>query len=267
MTQAAAFRALHAGPDPLILANAWDAGSARLIASLGARAIATSSAAVAWSHGYADGHALPIEALAATVREIVRVVDVPVTADAEGGYDDDPRAAAENVGRLIDAGAVGVNLEDQGQAPDLLCAKIEAVRAVADRKGVALFVNARTDVYLRRLAQGEAAAVESVARGRRYAEAGADGLFVPGIAAPEEIRRVVEGVALPVNVMALGGLPAAATLKDLGVRRLSAATGPARAALAATRAAAAAFLADGDSDVLAAAGGGPFDYNALFTAR
>ena len=146
MTQAAAFRALHAGPDPLILANAWDAGSARLIASLGARAIATSSAAVAWSHGYADGHALPIEALAATVREIVRVVDVPVTADAEGGYDDDPRAAAENVGRLIDAGAVGVNLEDQGQAPDLLCAKIEAVRAVADRKGVALFVNARTDV-------------------------------------------------------------------------------------------------------------------------
>ena len=148
-TQADTFRRLHAGPDLLILPNAWDAGSARIIETLGARAVATTSAGVCWSHGYADGHHLPVDFLITTVREITRVISIPLTCDFEGGYADDPATVGENVARIIDAGAVGINIEDGRAAPDLLAAKIAAVRKAADRAGVPLFINARTDVYLK----------------------------------------------------------------------------------------------------------------------
>jgi 2-methylisocitrate lyase-like PEP mutase family enzyme len=264
MSNAAAFHALHRGPAVLRLPNAWDAASARIIESAGAKAIATSSAAVAWAHGYADGHHLPIAKLVTTVEEIVRVVSVPVTADAEGGYADDPGAAAENIAALMGAGAVGINLEDGREPHDLHVRKVEAIRAAAVRAGVDLFINARTDVWLKQLAPADAALAEGVRRGKALKAAGASGFFVPMLIDAGDLATVVREVGLPVNVMARPGLPPAAALEGIGVRRLSAATGVAAAAWAAARAATEAFLETGDSDVLAQKAGAPFNYNALF---
>jgi 2-methylisocitrate lyase-like PEP mutase family enzyme len=261
---AQAFHALHQGPDLLILANAWDALSARVVAEAGARAVATSSAALAWAHGHADGHQLPFEKLVTTTEEIAGAIGVPLSVDMEGGYSDDPAIVGANAAALIEAGAIGINLEDGIGAPDLLCAKIGAVRAAAERAGVRFFVNARTDVFLKRLAPPERAVAETIARGRAYKEAGADGLFAPLALLPADIGAVVAGVDMPLNLMGRPGLPAAAALQQLGVRRLSAATGLQRAAMQAVRAAAGRFLADGDSDALAAAGGAAFDYNSWF---
>ena len=166
----------------LVLPNAWDAGSARLIESLGAKAIATTSAGVAWSHGYPDGDTLPWPLLRATVADIARAVRVPVSADVEGGYSNDPAAVGETVAAVIEAGAVGINIEDGSGAPELLGAKIEQAKNAGERLGVKLFVNARTDVYLRGLATNERRVEETLARAERYRAAGADGIFVPGLA-------------------------------------------------------------------------------------
>ncbi len=263
MSNADIFHSLHASGF-LILPNAWDAGSARVIETLGARAMATSSAAVCWAHGYADGHHLPIEFLVATVREITRVVSIPVTCDFEGGYADDPAQVAENIARVIDAGAVGINIEDGRDRPELLAAKIGAVRAAAAKAGVNLFINARTDVFLKGLAEGEAAVAEALRRGALYREAGADGLFVPYVVEDAHIATMAAECGLPLNVMARPDLPVAARLEVLGARRLSSATGLARAALNALKSATTAFLETGDSDALSAAGGPPSDYNKLF---
>src|SRR5690349_6824682 len=150
--QARVFHALHQD-GLLILPNAWDAGSARIIEEAGAKAVATSSAALAWAHGYPDGEALPLATLIAAVREIVRAVRVPVSADFEAGFADDPNTVGDFVERLIEVGAVGINIEDGLGSPDLLCAKIERVRHEAARKDVDLWINARLDVYLRKLAE------------------------------------------------------------------------------------------------------------------
>ncbi len=263
MSNADIFHSLHASGF-LTLPNAWDAGSARIIETLGAKAVATSSAAVCWAHGYADGHHLPVEFLITTVREITRVVSIPVTCDFEGGYADDPSVVAQNVAKVIDAGAVGINIEDGREPPELLARKIAAVREAAAKAGVNLFINARTDVFLKGLAQGEAAVAESLRRGALYREAGADGLFVPFVVEDDHISQIAAGCDLPLNVIARPGLPLAERLEALGARRLSAGTGLARAALAALKTATTAFLETGDSDALAAAGGAPGDYNKLF---
>ena len=165
---ATAFHALHRGPELLLLANAWDAGSARLIESLGARAIATTSAGVAWAHGYPDGDALPVPLVVATAAAIARLIRVPLTIDIEAGYSDDPDAVGRLVASLIEAGAVGINLEDGSGSPDLLCAKIARIRRVAADLGVDLFVNARTDVYLRGLVPAPDRLAEASARAARY---------------------------------------------------------------------------------------------------
>lgn len=238
-----AFRRLHAGPELLILANAWDAGSARLIESLGAKAVATSSAGVAWAHGYPDGNHLPVARLEAAVQAIARAVRGPLSIDMEAGYSSDPAAVAETVARVVGAGAVGINLEDGRESPDLLCAKIEHIKRAVARSGADVFINARTDVYLFGLAQGDAAVRETVARARRYREAGCDGLFVPGVAEPAAIRACAAATDLPLNVLAWPGLPPATELPALGVRRLSAGAEPARVAFQQARAYAAAFLA------------------------
>lgn len=264
MSDAPAFHALHQGPAVLRLPNAWDAGSARIIESAGAKAIATSSAAVAWAHGFADGHHLPISKLVTTIEEIARVVSVPITADAEGGYADDPADVAENIAALIRAGAVGINIEDGREPHELHVRKVAAVRAAAEREGVNLFINARTDVWLKQLVPVEAALEEGVKRGKALRDAGASGFFVPMLVDPKSLATVVGEVGLPVNAMARPGLPTAAELERIGVRRLSAATGIAAAAWAAARAATEAFLETGDSDVLAQKVGAPFNYNALF---
>jgi 2-methylisocitrate lyase-like PEP mutase family enzyme len=245
---AATFRALHQGPDVLVLANAWDAGSARLIESLGARAAATTSAGFAWALGYPDGNAVPVDVLAAAIATIARVIGIPLTADIEGGYSDDPQAVGETVARVIGAGAVGINIEDGSGSPDLLAAKIGAAKRAAAREGVDLFVNARTDVYLRGLVPAKQRAQEAIERGRRYREAGADGLFVPVLAKPPEIRKIVKNSALPLNVMAVPGLPKKAELAALGVRRLSGGAAIAMSVMGHAAKLATAFLAKGDSD-------------------
>jgi 2-methylisocitrate lyase-like PEP mutase family enzyme len=258
---AARFHALH--QEFLILPNAWDAASAKLIERAGASAIATSSAAVAWAHGYADGHDLPIAKLIATVEEIARVVSVPITADAEGGYADDPCEVGENVAALIAAGAVGINLEDGRDPHDVHVRKIEAARAAAERAGVDLYINARTDVFLKQLAPPEDAVEETLKRARALRDAGASGLFAPLAAKPEDIRAIAAGTDLPLNIMAWPGAPSAAALKSLGARRLSAATWMFRVAATALGQAASAFLQDGDSNALAALAGDRTDFNAL----
>ena len=259
---AASFHALH--DDFLILPNAWDAVSAKLVELAGARAIATSSAAVAWAHGYADGHDLPIAKLVTTIEEIARAVSVPISADAEAGYADDPRQVGENIAALIGGGAVGINLEDGREPHELHLRKIEAAREAAMRAGVDLYINARTDVYLKQLVPPEQAVAETIRRGRACKAAGASGLFAPFAIKGEEIKAIAEAVEMPLNVISWAGVPNAAALKALGARRLSAGTKIASAALRAARETAADFLADGDNDALAARVGEPVNYNAMF---
>ena len=259
---AATFHKLH--EQLLILPNAWDAASARVVQDAGAKAIATSSAAVAWAQGYADGHHFPIANLVAVVEAVARAVTIPITCDAEGGYSDDSKEAAENVAKLIDAGAVGINLEDGKQPHELHLRKIEAIRAAAEKKGVNLFINARTDVFLKALVEREQAVEETLRRAAAIERAGGSGLFVPGIAHGPQISAVVEGTKLPLNIMARPEAPDATHLRALGVRRLSAATGLFNIAMAAAREAAEDFLRDGDSDALWQRRGSPPDYNKLF---
>jgi 2-methylisocitrate lyase-like PEP mutase family enzyme len=265
-TVAQEFRRLH-DEGLLILANAWDAGSARLVESLGAKALATSSAAVAWSHGYPDGDLLPMRLLVATVAEIARVVRAPLTVDIEGGYSSDPAAVGDAVAEVIDAGGVGINIEDGEGDPDLLCAKIEAAKGAGVRLGVDLFVNARTDVYLRDLAPPDRRIEVTLARAERYRAAGADGIFVPGVADAAEIRAFASTVGLPLNVLTRPGLPPAAELEALGVRRLSAGSGIAQAVFGRIASLATGFLRDGASDPLRE-GAMPYaEINALVAMR
>ncbi len=244
------FHTLHQGPAPLILTNAWDAASARLFESLGAKAIATTSAGVAWAHGYPDGDSLPFEHLLATVNAIQRIIEVPLTIDLEGGYSDDPAQVAANAARLIEAGVVGINLEDGAGAPIALCEKIAQVRQVSARLGVRLFINARTDVYLRGLVPEALQKDETLARAEQYRAAGADGLFVPGLVDAEGLQAITRGTPLPVNAMVRPGLPDALELQRLGVRRLSSGTSIPLALWGQATARVSAFLADGCSEPL-----------------
>jgi 2-methylisocitrate lyase-like PEP mutase family enzyme len=243
---AAEFRRLHQD-GILVLANAWDAMSARLVASLGARAVATTSAGVAWSNGYPDGDRLPVPLLVGAVERIARVVRVPLTVDCEGGYAADPAAVAETIAAVVDAGAAGVNLEDGFDPADVLAAKVERIRA----RGTDVFVNARTDVYLKGLVEPARRVEETLRRAAVYRAAGADGLFVPGVVDRGEIRAIASGAGLPVNVLVRAGLPHAAELAALGVRRLSAGSDVAEAVLGRAAALVRAFLADGASEPLA----------------
>ena len=258
------FHALHAGPDVLVLPNAWDAASAALMEDAGAKAVATSSAAVAWARGYADGDALPVSALIDVIAGIARVVSVPLTADIEGGYTDDLGELAETIKVVVGAGAVGINLEDGRRDPDLHARKVAAARAAAEQAGVKLFINARTDVYLAGLAEGEAALTETLRRAALYAQAGASGIFVPLPIDEALLSQLAAGIALPLNAMGRPGMPSAQRLAELGVRRLSSATGPFRAAYGAMLQATRTYLEDGDTGGYAAAGKDLPDLNARF---
>lgn len=222
---AATLGRLHINTVPLRLPNAWDAGSARLYESQGASAIATTSAGVAWTLGYRDGRFLPVSEAVAVAARMARVLKVPLSIDFENGYSDKPNVVAENVMRLVDLGVAGINIEDGGDKPSLLASKIEAIRNALAKANADLFVNARSDVFLAELVAKPQLVEESIARGKLYAAAGANGLFLPGIVQPDHIRSVVAGVTLPLNAMAWPGLGDASELGKLGVRRLSAGSG------------------------------------------
>jgi 2-methylisocitrate lyase-like PEP mutase family enzyme len=263
----ATFRKLHTGAQPLCLANAWDAGSARLIESLGAPAIATTSAGVAWALGYSDGNVLPIHSLAILTANIVRLIRVPLSVDFEAGFSDLPAVVAENIKRLLDAGVAGINIEDGSDSPDLLVAKLDQIKRCAIAHGTDLFVNVRTDVYLQGLVPEDKRLEETVARGRRYRSAGADGFFVPALTVPSQIRTIVDEVHLPLNVMAWRGQSPADALGKLGVRRLSAGAALPQVLWANAEALARDFLTLGGSESLYETYKPHQELQALFTDR
>ena len=227
--RALAFGALHRKGDPVVLYNIWDAGSARCVAEAGAKALATGSWSVAAAHGYGDGQKLPLPLLLETVREIVAATDLPLSVDFEGAYSEDPAQAAANVAQVIDAGGIGINFEDQmvgrgGVHPiDKQAARIRAIREMAERQGIALFINARTDLFLQESDAARHAALmeDAIARAEAYADAGASGFFAPGLADRDLIARLCAASPLPVNVMMKPGAPDIATLAAAGVGRVS----------------------------------------------
>jgi 2-methylisocitrate lyase-like PEP mutase family enzyme len=244
------FKKLHDGSKLLHLPNAWDAGSARLFESLGAPAIATTSAGVAWAAGYADGDNMPADVAIAVAANIARVLTVPLSVDLENGYSDDPNVVAQNAMKLIEAGVAGINLEDGHAAPEALAAKIVAIKKLAGGSGKDIFINVRTDVYLKGLAPEGERVAEVLKRAAIYKAAGGDGLFVPGICKVDEIKAVVAGAGLPVNVMDWPGVPSADELHKLGVRRLSAGSGIPQALWAVAADMAKGFLATGNAGPL-----------------
>src|SRR6185437_11184975 len=229
-----------------------------------AEAIATSSAAVAWCHGYSDREFMPTTTALTATREIVRVVNVPVSVDSEGGYSDDPSSVAHHVLALIEAGAAGINLEDGTAPPELLCAKIRAIKEAANAKGADVFINARCDVYLQNLVPDEQKLGESLRRGKLYADAGADGLFMPGMSDISQIREVANAIDLPVNILIMKNVPPIAELKSAGVRRVSAGALTGRTAYGAAHGAIKQLLSDGKYDAIFATSGDCPNFNALF---
>jgi 2-methylisocitrate lyase-like PEP mutase family enzyme len=263
----AEFRALHASGQCLVLPNAWDAASAKLAEVAGAKAVATSSAAVAWCHGYPDGDVMPRDVVMTAAREAVRVVNVPVSIDSEGGYSSDPAKVADHVMALIEIGAAGINLEDGKSPPDSLVAKIKAIKAAAKAKGADIFVNARSDVYLANLVPDDQKPAEIIRRGKLYAEAGADGFFAPVMQDIKQIGDVVRAVGLPVNILALKTAPTVSELKAAGVRRVSAGTGTGRAAYGAAMHGIKAMLNEGTYDAMFASGADCPNLNEAFAQK
>ena len=223
------FRALHIRGDPLVLFNIWDAGSAKTVARAGAKAIATGSWAVANANGFADGERIPLALAIDNLRRIVGATDLPVTVDLESGYGETAEAVGETIRLAIDAGAVGCNLEDSFPADGKLretveqSARIRRVRQAADATGIRFFINARTDVFFQRPSgqHDDALIVEAIERARAYAEAGADGLFAPGLADIALIARLAAASPLPLNIMVGNATPPLRVLAAHGVARVS----------------------------------------------
>jgi 2-methylisocitrate lyase-like PEP mutase family enzyme len=225
-------RELHAGPEPLVLANVWDVAGAAVVAAVpGCRALATSSAAVANALGYSDGEHIPPAEMLDMVARIARAVDLPVTADLEAGYGD----AAATAEAAIEAGAAGLNLEDGNGPAGEHIERLYAVRTAGERLGVPLVVNARVDVFL---PGGSGDVEEAVERANAYLAAGADCAYPIGVADPRVVSELVRGIRGPVNVHAAPGGPTVAELAALGVRRISVGALLHRASLGAVRAAA-----------------------------
>lgn len=235
---ATSLRALHHGPKLLLLPNVWDVASARIIEEAGFPAIATSSAGVAFALGYPDGQLISRDEMLEVVARIAAAVKVPVTADVEAGYGDRPEDAALTARGVIEAGAVGMNLEDTtGKALDSLLdlprmlEKIAAVREAAKSAGVPIVLNARTDVYLLEIGAPETRYGESVRRLSAYRDAGADCAFLPGLRDADTIGKAVRELKCPVNILAGFGSPSIPDLQKLGVARVSLGAAPMRASL------------------------------------
>ena len=239
--RASIFAALHRPGNPIVIYNIWDAGSAKTIQAAGAPALATGSSPVATAMGYPDGEIIPLETVLSNVRRIVECISVPLSVDFEGGYDDDPAVITANTKRLIEAGAIGVNFEDQVIGGVGLysisdqAARIAAVVAAGSAMGVPLFVNARTDLFLKNPADQHGGFIfeQAIERAQAYAAAGASGFFAPGLIDPALISALIATTTLPVNLLISPTAPPAATLAALGAARLSHGPFPWRAQMAA----------------------------------
>jgi methylisocitrate lyase len=253
MTQvekARAFAALHVSGKPLVLFNVWDPGSAKAVAQAGAKALATGSWSVAAAHGYADGEKIPLELALDNFRRIAASTELPVSMDIESGYGKTPEEVGRTVARTLEAGAIGCNLEDSLPADGTLrepaeqVLRIRAARKAADAAGIPYFINARTDVFFKGPAKPHDATLLEAAlvRARAYAEAGASGLFVPGLVDKELIARLTKASPIPVNVMVSKEMPELKVLGEIGVARVSHGPGPYSSAMRAlTEAAKVAF--------------------------
>jgi 2-methylisocitrate lyase-like PEP mutase family enzyme len=223
------FRGLHIPGKPLVLFNIWDAGSARAVARAGAKAIATGSWSVANANGFADGEHIPFAFAIDNLRRIVAATDLPVTIDLESGYGDTSEAVGETVRLAIEAGAVGCNLEDSFPANGKLRETVDQVdrirraRQAADAANIRFFINARTDIFFQRPPEqhDDVMVAEAIDRGRAYAEAGADGLFAPGLADITLIARLADVSPLPLNIMVGDATPPVRALAEHGVARVS----------------------------------------------
>lgn len=229
-TKAAHFRQMHAGPDVLVLPNAWDHASAALMVAAGFPVIATTSAGIAFAHGYPDGERMGREKMLTAAGRIAAQCPVPVTADLEAGYGPAPEDVAATITAAIEAGLVGGNIEDADPQTgrlfdfDLAVARIRAGRAAADRLKVPFVLNARTDPWLVRIGDGAACFAESVRRANAFLEAGADCVFVPGPGDAETVGKLAAAINGPLNVLAAFAGRAGLGMADarrLGVRRLS----------------------------------------------
>jgi 2-methylisocitrate lyase-like PEP mutase family enzyme len=231
------FRSLHCGPEILVLPNAWDCASARIFEQAGFPAIATTSAGIAFALGYSDGQRIPPDLMLATVARISVAVPLPVTADLESGYGD----VAKTTAGLIAAGAVGLNIEDvdhDSQALTPVSAQVEKIamiRRIASGLGVNIVINARTDVFLAQIGEPSTRFDCACERLQAYVAAGADCVFLPGLADENIIRRVVETLKSPLNILAGANLPTIPRLRELGVARVSIGSGIMRATLGLTR--------------------------------
>jgi methylisocitrate lyase len=229
MGKAEQFRAMHIRGKPLVLFNVWDAGSAKAVATGGAKAIATGSWSVAHANGFADGEHLPLALAIENLRRIVTATDLPVTIDLESGYGDTSESVGETIGLAIDAGAVGCNLEDSFPANGKLrrtidqADRIRRARRAADAANIHFFINARTDIFFQRPREQhtEFMVLETMERAHAYAEAGADGLFAPGLADIALIARLGEASPLPLNIMIDDGTPPIRVLAEHSVARVS----------------------------------------------
>lgn len=223
------FADLHVSGDPLVLYNIWDVGSARAVVDAGAQAIATASWAVAAANGFRDGEKILLNLVLEIVSRIANCTDIPLSVDFESGYAEAPAEITENVLRLIDAGAVGLNFEDQNIKNEQIYdqstqyERVKAVRFAAEQKNFPLFINARTDCFLKEADQGkhENLVDDVVERAKIYKEAGANCFFVPGVVNPKIIATLCDRISLPVNVMKTGKTPPLETLKSCGVARIS----------------------------------------------
>jgi 2-methylisocitrate lyase-like PEP mutase family enzyme len=237
-SRADALQAMHRGKKILLLPNAWDVSSARILESAGIRAIATSSAGVAFSLGYADGQNISRAEMLQVVARIARAVKVPVTADVEAGYGDRPEDAAATAHAVLETGAVGMNLEDAKDDRDhplidlaLQLERIAAVRQAARMAGVPLVLNARTDMYLKQVGAPEKRYDAALERLTAFRDAGADCVFAPGLGDGEAIARLVRDLECPLNILAGPGFPSVLQLESMGVARVSLGSGVMRATL------------------------------------
>ncbi len=238
--KAESFRAMHNSGDVLVLANVWDVASARIVEDAGFPALATTSAGVAFAHGFPDGQKISLERMLEAVAEIAAAVEVPVTADVEAGYGNTPEDAAKTARGVIEAGAVGMNFEDATGDPanplfdlPLQLDRIRAIRETSSKAGVPLVLNARTDVYLAQVGEPASRHDESLRRLAAFRDAGADCVFIPGVRDPEIIKRFVADLNCPINILGVPGGPSIRELAGMGVRRVSLGSGPMRAAMGA----------------------------------
>jgi 2-methylisocitrate lyase-like PEP mutase family enzyme len=229
------FAALHVPGDPVVLYNIWDVGSALAVVGAGAKALATGSHPVADANGWPDGQQAPIDFVLANAARIVNAVELPVTIDFESGYAVEPEEVGANVARLAGTGAVGCNFEDQvigGEGLHPLELQVRRIAAIRDSVGAQFFINARTDLFLKTQTYDDALVGQVIERGKAFADAGASGFFVPRLADPKQIERVVREVPLPLNVIAFPGAPDKSVWASAGVARISHGPFPHRALMA-----------------------------------